>query len=295
MRVASWRVFMMSRCAVLNLKQLQDGLKEYITHQGDRIVDSMAHTAVCQATVGLDIYKMGCEARFLEVLREDYAALCVLSGESIFHRWMRAYLAAQPIRSPYIATLSDGVVDFLETLPDVSAEKREMAHFERAVLRAWYKTIPPLLDETMLHQLDPTALQTLSFHVQPSLQQATYQYPVPVWWEQIVEEGMDDSASFEKAKLRATADAGSASKNAQHWAVWCAKGQCRYRRLSEAERIAWGVFKDGGTLVDLSERLVDCMDEAMIPEWIGNDLRVLIQDGWFSGLLANPVHSPCRR
>lgn len=153
------------------------------------VKERIAGDARLRAEARFAIYAGGYRSRLLQTLREDYPALLLLAGETVFDLFAASYIAAQPPRHFSLYDYGAGFADHLEaTRPEegrpLAALPASVARLERAraeVQRAEgleRRPSPPLLaDAAMLPGLrlklpDSVRLLRLEFDLLPLLEAA---------------------------------------------------------------------------------------------------------------------------
>jgi hypothetical protein len=134
--------------------------------------------------------------RLLESITEDFPGVAAILGPSVFHRHMRAYLAAHPPRGYTLRRLGEHVPDYLAAQQDLHAAPGpaavDMARLEWAHMEVFdAAALPPLTSE---HALDQGLLD-LHIGLQPHLRLLKLDHPVDQWRLRQQRQDLHDASS----------------------------------------------------------------------------------------------------
>ncbi len=145
-----------------------------------------------------DIHRNNVVHGMVEALRATFPACDRLVGPEFFAALARAYLAAEPPRSPLLFRYGGGFADFVETFPPAASVPYlgDVARLEWARLQAYHASDAAPLGLEALAALPEAALPETRLALHPSLALLASRWPVFALWAASTDQGPADAVDL---------------------------------------------------------------------------------------------------
>lgn len=253
----------------VELKQIQQRFKAYITGQSEDFVNDIVSTEEALAEHRLGAYYNAYRLRLIEALANDYSGVQQLVGEEAFEYLVLDYLERYPSEHPSIRWAGRHMAEFLQQQDTIEDKQYlvEMARFE------WQQGLcfdssdsDAPLELTAMADIPPESWPQLHFKFHPSVAWLDLHCNAPTYWLAFEEEQQPPQKSCEEVPTR--------------WLMWRKELSPNWRSLDSAE--AWAVEQafNGANFADLCEGLL---------EWYAEDQVALIAAGYLKQWIADGV------
>ncbi len=137
------------------------------------------------------VYRNNVLAGLSESLKLTFPAVCRIVGDAFFLAMARAYVSADPPRSPMLLAYGAGFPVFVERFPPAAGLPylADIARIENAWKEAFHAAEAAPLPPAALAALPQDRLADVRFRVHPSLRVASSRYPALTIWRMNVEGG----------------------------------------------------------------------------------------------------------
>lgn len=138
------------------------------------------------------VYRNNVIAGLSESLTIAYPAVCRIVGEEFFLAMARAYVVADPPRSPRLLEYGCGLPDFIESFPPSAKLPylADVARIENAWKEAFHSVEAAPLPPAALAAIPEDRLAELRLQLHPSLRLVTSRYPALTIWRMNVDGGI---------------------------------------------------------------------------------------------------------
>ncbi len=221
----------------------------------------------------LDVYANMYFFRLLDVLKGDYPAVLAVLGESVFHDLITDYLLVHFPSHPSLRYAGATLPAFLArhkqgtVFPFLS----DLARLEWALVDAFDAANAPILSADDLVSVPPEHWGELRFRFHPSVRLLDCDWGVHV--------------------LRQRADlgeeVGTAANGPVGVCVWRRGFNVFHRALSDPERCALGVLREGGTFAEACTAAAELVGEEEAPHAVAGALATWLNEGLLSGLASD--------
>lgn len=169
------------------LTMLQHDFQDYVLGKRKRVVRSVQSASRREAVARMDVYARAYELRLLEVLRTDFPALHVLTGDEVFETLGRAYIRAHPSDSPNARWFGNRFPSFIAASEAFASSDvmSEMARFEWAMGLAFDAPDRSPLSLDQLARIPPDQWPGVTFSIHPSVQRLDLAWNVPSFWKAV--------------------------------------------------------------------------------------------------------------
>ena len=157
---------------------------------------------------GFDVHRNNVAVSLTEALQAAFPVVRRLVGEDFFKAAAKAYMTAEPPRSPVMLLYGEGFGDFMDGFPPAREVPYlgDVARLEWARLYAYHAADAPVLEISRLAEIPEAALGDLRFALHPSLRLVRSRWPVVSIWAasngQGSAETVDMSIAQEAAVIR---------------------------------------------------------------------------------------------
>jgi hypothetical protein len=225
-----------------------------------RIAALVRPSATLRPIERVEIYNRMYWFRLLDSLGEDLPGLRALLGESRFWRLARAYLAAEPSRSPSLRDLPARLPAFLRRHPRLAgphaAAAVDLARYEWAQVTAFDGAALPPLRPSDLRRADPRRLR---LRLQPHLTLLTLGHPVDEFWHAVKRGGAFRAEASNATLARRRTGIHEAAiepppRRRVHLAVHRFEGRIFTKRLEADEAAVLAALRRGRPLAEAAAR-----------------------------------------
>ena len=138
------------------------------------------------------VYRNNVVVGLSESLKITFPAVCRIVGEAFFLAMARAYVVADPPRSPMLIEYGGGFADFVARFPPAGPLPylADVARIETAWKEAFHAPDAAPLPPAALAALPQEKLPGLRFRLHPSLRLVSSPYPALTIWQMNVEGGV---------------------------------------------------------------------------------------------------------
>lgn len=215
-----------------------------------------------------DIYANMYFYRIRDCLKDDFAAVAAVIGETEFHNLITDYLLAHPPSHFSLRYVGQGLPDFL--VGHESAKRwpylADLARLEYAIADAFDAEDAPPLRAEDLAKIVPAEWPGLRVAVTPSLRLLQLQWPVAAVWQAAKESGVPAALSAEPTAMR----------------VWRRGMSVFHKTIERREAGALAALRDGGTFERMCEIVTGDGNEemgaeaafAMLRSWLADEVLV---------------------
>lgn len=184
------------RIAPPTLADLQAQMQAAILSGDDGVLGALANGARERRETLLGVYRHGYMARLAEVVGNEFPLLRSYIGHADFGELARAYIAANPSRSPNARWVGKSFPEFLAQHWAVRGKRvlREIAEIERAVSDAFDSSDLPVITVADLARFDPASWGQLRFVPHPSLRLLVCETNAFDIWKALKDEATPPSA-----------------------------------------------------------------------------------------------------
>jgi hypothetical protein len=255
-----------------SLDDLQRAFQDYLLASSEGFAGSVRDSRKADRLTLLGVYRDAYALRLIEVLTNDYPGVVAMAGPADFDYMARAYIAANPSRTPSVRWFGRHLADFLATTPpfNKSPAAAEMARFEWALGEAFDAADAQPVTAPSLMALPADAWETLSFSTLPSLRRLTLAFDVPQAWQ-----GREE---IEPGNLEVAAAAGPTP-----WVIWRPERTTHFRSLETDEAVMLEALLGGRSFPELCEAVAPLTGEAQAPAQAAGRLRGWVEEGMIGG------------
>ncbi len=138
------------------------------------------------------VYRNNVVAGLTESMKVTYPASCRIVGEEFFVAMARAYVVADPPRSPMMLEYGAGLPAFIATFPPAASVPylADVARIEWAWKEAFHADDAAPLPPAALAAIPEARLSEVRLRLHPSLRLVTSRYPALTIWRMNVEGGV---------------------------------------------------------------------------------------------------------
>ena len=145
------------------------------------------------------VYRNNVIVGLSESMKITFPAVCRIVGEEFFLAMARAYVVAEPPRSPMLLEYGGGFPDFIERFPPAATLPylADVARIECAWKEAFHAPEAAPLPPAALAAVPQERLAELKLHLHPSLRIVSSRYPALTIWRMNVDGGVPAPVDLE--------------------------------------------------------------------------------------------------
>jgi hypothetical protein len=166
------------------LRDFQERFQRAVLTGDGAVLNEMKDGAHGRRDVLMRVYRDGYAVRLVRLLRGDHEMLRAYLGDAEFDALARAYIAANPPRSPLVRCLAERLPEFLrETAPySEHPALAELALLEKSLGDAYYAADATVLELSALASLEPERWVDLRFTPHPSARRLQLRWNAAAIW-----------------------------------------------------------------------------------------------------------------
>lgn len=213
----------------------------------------IAETERVPRSIRLHIYANAYRARMIEALSTDFSGLHAYLGDDEFSELVDAYIEKHTSSYFSLRNVGSELGDFLQSTQPYAThiELSELAAFEWALCHAFDASDTAIADAAYFSALPPQQWPQLTLRFAPAVKQLAMRSNAVAIWTALSAEKTPPALRMESAE--------------QHWLVWRRGLKILFRPLDAIEKIAFDLFANGKTFVDVCETFVELMPESEVP------------------------------
>jgi len=250
-----------------SLKALQQAMQAAIMSKDDSVAVDIVKPNNMTVAERLNIYRNAYYLRFIDVLSDDFSALCQFMGEDAFSSMIHAYLQAYPSYSFSIHSVGKDLPQFLQD-QGCDLVYCELASFEWMMIVVSTQSDSQALAISDLQPLSPEEWAELTLEFQPSLGLIHVSTNAIELWEAIESEKAEDFTPLEYDTVST-------------YVIWRTGNEVFYRAFDEQEDRLLHAITQGYTFSELCGAILVDMAEDEAVEWVASRLRGWIELGFF--------------
>ncbi len=174
----------LKECHVTELRQLQENFQHYLLQESVVIKNQIINTTKVPAIERLDIYREAYYLRLIDVLKQDYAALCGLMGDDEFNKLACHYIDAHPSPFRSIRWFGGQLAEFVQKTKPYSAKLilAEMAKFEWLLAEVFDERDSDIVTLEKMATIPFEKWPSMCFELHSSFRRLNFSWSVvPIW------------------------------------------------------------------------------------------------------------------
>ena len=144
------------------------------------------------------VYRNNVVAGLTETLKDAFPAVQRIVGADFFHAMARAYVAAEPPRTPILLDYGAGFPDFIRQFEPAASLPYlgDVARIERAWTEAYHAPEASPLDPAAFTAIEPSQLPEIRLLLHPSVRVVRSQFPALTIWQMNIGDGVPAPVDF---------------------------------------------------------------------------------------------------
>jgi hypothetical protein len=138
------------------------------------------------------VYRNNVVAGLTETLKDAFPAVRRIVGADFFQAMARAYVVAEPPRTPILLDYGAGFPDFIRQFEPAASLPYlgDVAHIERAWTEAYHAPEASPLDPAAFTAIEPSQLPEIRLLLHPSVRVVRSQFPALTIWQMNIGDGV---------------------------------------------------------------------------------------------------------